>query len=79
MLPFLQPKKIASIVMMSRKKKDGSIEPVNEENEHKPELIQACENILKAINNKDSKELASALISAYSTMENAEHELEESE
>lgn len=61
MLPFLKPKKLASIIIAKRAKPDGATTPVKEEGEHAPELMSAAEGIISAINNKDAGALASAL------------------
>lgn len=75
-LPFLKPKKVASVIIMSKKKADSPAEPVSEEGEETAELLKASEDILKAIVNKDAKALAQAFNNAYMALEKEEHESE---
>lgn len=70
MLPFLQPKKAASVIM-AKMKPDG-IEPMHEEGEEDPSLMMAAEDILSAISMKDAKALAEALKAANDIMNSEE-------
>lgn len=69
-LPFLNPNKMANMIMM-RKKADGAVES-NEEGEHTPGLMNAAEDLLRAIASKDAKSLAGAIQSAVENCEGAE-------
>lgn len=60
MLPFLQAKKLSSVIIAKRNK-DGTSEPMQEEGEHAPELISASENLISAIHSKDATKVADAL------------------
>lgn len=64
MLPFLQPKKMASVIVSSRKS-DGSKGPEKEEGEHDPGFMSASEDLISAIHAKDAKGVADALKAAY--------------
>lgn len=68
MLPFLKAKKLGSI-LMARHKPDGGMEPMNEEGEHKPELMSAAEALISAIHAKDATAVAQALKDADATMD----------
>lgn len=59
MLPFLNPKRVSS-VMIAKSKPDGSVEAMNEEGEHSPGMMSAAEDMLSAIHMKDAKALATA-------------------
>lgn len=59
MLPFLQPKKLVSMVM-SRQKPEGSTEDVGREGEPKPELVLAMERFISAVSMKDAASAADA-------------------
>lgn len=72
MLPFLDKKKIASIVMLRRKPGEG-LEPVKEEGEPAPELMQAAEDLLSAIAMKNAKGVASALEAAFAICDSMPH------
>lgn len=63
-LPFLNHKKMASVIM-TKHNSDGSNEPISEEGEHGPELMSAADDLLRAINMKDSKMVADALKAAF--------------
>lgn len=60
MLPFLQPKKLASVIALKHKK-DGSNEPSHEEGEHTPELMSASEELINAVHSKDANRVAAAV------------------
>jgi galactokinase/mevalonate kinase-like predicted kinase len=72
MLPFLEPKKMAGIVMM--KMKNNSSEAEKEEGEPMPEMLAAAEDILSAIAMKDAKALADALHAAFMIADSMPHE-----
>lgn len=60
MLPFLKPKKMASVIMASRKP-DGSAAPDKKEDEKAPESISAAESLISAVHSKDAEAVAKAL------------------
>lgn len=60
MLPFLQPKKLASTII-ARRLEDGSSKPDEREDEHKPELMKACEDLISAVHSKDASKVADAI------------------
>lgn len=59
-LPFLKPDKMAGVIMM-KKKGDSPMEPVSEEGEPKPELLNMAEDLIRAIHAKDAKSVAMIL------------------
>lgn len=67
MLPFLQPKKMAS-VMMAKRKKDGSHEIQHEEGGHHPALMSAADDLIRAVHSKDSHGVASAMKAGHEVM-----------
>lgn len=58
-LPFLNPRKTASIIMAKMTPK--GVESEKEEGEHSPEFMKAVEDLMSAIAMKDSKAAADAL------------------
>jgi DNA repair protein RadC len=77
MLPFLQPKKMVSVII-AKHKPSGEIEPMHEEDEMDPALMAAAEDLMKAIAMKDSKALAMALKAAFEVCDMGAHEEGES-
>lgn len=67
-LPFLNAKKIAS-VMMAKTRPDGSVEDQHMEDEHDPALQSAAEDLISAVHMKDSMKVASALKAAFEIMD----------
>jgi hypothetical protein len=69
MLPFLQPKNIASIISETRKK-DGtkSVEPLG----HSEELIKIAEHLIASVHAKDAKAVAQSLDDAFDHLEETE-------
>lgn len=63
-LPFLNAKKIASIVI-AKTRPEGGIEPMHEEGEAMPEMLSAAEDLLSAIEMKDAHRVAQALQAAF--------------
>lgn len=59
MLPFLKPEKMTSVIVAKRK--DGEMEPINEEGSPSPELVMAMQDFMQAISNKDAGAAAMAL------------------
>ena len=62
MLPFLQSKKMAGVLIARHT--DKGQEPMHMEGEPQPELLSAAESILRAIASKDAHELAEAIKAA---------------
>lgn len=77
-LPFLNHRKIASVIMAVRKP-DGAIEAKNEEGEHGPEIMSVAEDLISAVNMKDAKAVADALVAAFDILESSEDESGEDE
>lgn len=78
MLPFLKPKKIAS-VMIAKVSPDGEIKSSHEDGEETPELMGAAEALLSAISLKDAKAVAEALKAAHEICSAGYEEKEEQE
>lgn len=62
MLPFLQPKKLASIIIAKHTEKGA--EPMHEEGEPAPHLMSAAEELIRAVHDKDAAAVAKALSTA---------------
>jgi hypothetical protein len=75
MLPFLKPQRTVSVIIAKRQP-DASLETKGEEGEEDAGLMAACDDILRAIEVKDSKALATALRAANDCMEGDEGETE---
>jgi rRNA processing protein Krr1/Pno1 len=73
MLPFMQPKKASSIIMM-KAKPEGGMEVEKEEGEEDPSLLAAAEDIISAISMKDAVTLAMALKAAFEICDSMPHE-----
>lgn len=78
-LPFLPNKKIVSIVVSRRNKSQDLNGAASEmeapENEEKdPSLQAACEDLLKAIDNKSVHDLYNAISDAFHALEEMPHE-----
>lgn len=56
MLPFLKPKKLATVIVS--KMKDGQMKP---EEEQSSDLLQCAEELIKAIHSKDAEAVAKVL------------------
>ena len=67
MLPFLQPKKQAGVIIAKRV--GEKTEPLNEEGEHDPGLMAAAEDLISAVHSKDSTAVAGALKAAFECCE----------
>lgn len=63
MLPFLAPKKQASVIMAKRVGDKTEVE--SEEGEHAPGLMAAAEDLISAVHAKDAKGVASAMKAGY--------------
>lgn len=60
MLPFLQPKKMAGIIM-AKVKPEGGMEVQGEEGEMHPGYLAAAEALISAIHSKDATNVAKVL------------------
>jgi hypothetical protein len=72
MLPYLQPKKMASVII-ARRHADGSHKSSHEEGQHAPELMSCAETLIKAVHAKDAHAVAQALEDAFKHLEQAPH------
>lgn len=72
MLPFLAPKKIASVIV-AKTKPTGGIEPKGEEGEHDPALMSAAEDLISAVHMKDAVAVADALRAAFDICDSEPH------
>lgn len=72
MLPFLQPKKMSSIIM-AKARPGGPVEPIAEEGSEAPELMAAVEDFIGAVHAKDVAGAAAALRSAFDCCESMPH------
>lgn len=85
MLPFMKRKNLATLILAQRGKSDVEIKPEMKSpgDEIDPGLIEAAEDILRAINEKSPIVLAHALHAAFQICDAMPHEegehLEESE
>lgn len=70
MLPFMQPKKLASSIIAHRLVK-GTAAPDEHEGEHAPELMQHAESLISAVHAKDAHSVASAMKAAHEHMSKA--------
>lgn len=75
MLPFLKPKKLASVII-AKTKSEGGIEPVREEGEHSPETMQAAEDMIGGFHSKDAKAVVDAMTRMHKLFNNP-HESED--
>lgn len=64
MLPFLKPKQVAGLII-SHRKPDGGVGEEHSAGDENHALEAAAEDLLRAINSKDSKHFALALRAAY--------------
>lgn len=72
MLPFLKPKQIGQVVVI-KAKDDGELEPIKEEAQHPPELIDAAEDLIKAVSSKDASAVADAIYAAFLVCDASPH------
>lgn len=73
MLPFLAPKKSASIVVIKHHS-DGKQEPMREEGEHAPELLDFMKELIDAVHAKDAHAAADAFMAAAQFVDELPHE-----
>lgn len=71
MLPFLQPKKLASVIIANRKS-DGTAKPDEHEGEHNPKLIECAEKLISAVHSKSAEGVADAITKAFEHLESGE-------
>lgn len=64
MLPFLKARKLAGMIVSSRKA-DGTEEERHEEGQHTEELLNASEALIRAVHAKDAVAVADAMKSMY--------------
>lgn len=64
MLPFLQPKKIGSVIIAKRNK-DGKQTDMQHESEHAPELMEAAQHMVSGVHAKDATTVAEAMQKAH--------------
>ncbi len=79
MLPFLKPKKIASLVISKRKPDGAGIEAEASADDADAGAVACAEGILRAIESKDARALASALRDAMTCMDTPEADEAEQE
>ena len=72
MLPFLKPKRQAGI-MISERKPDGGFAEQNEQAAEDQGLEACADDIIRAINSKDSRELAAAIRAAFEILDSEPH------
>jgi hypothetical protein len=80
LLPFLQAKKIASVIIAKRNKDGSSDAPDVPEDEHHPELMSASEDMIKAVHAKDTDGVAAAFKRAHehlSSEQQSDNEIED--
>lgn len=73
MLPFLAPKKIASVIM-AKTKPEGGVEDERHEDEQDPGLMSAAEDLISAVHAKDAAAVAEALEAAFEILDSQPHE-----
>ena len=73
MLPFLQPRKQAGVIIAKRTPKETT-EVIEEEGEHAPGLMAAAEDLISAVHSKDAKGVADAFKAAFEVCESYPHE-----
>lgn len=67
-LPFLNPKKIVSVVT-AKTKPEGGIEDTGREDEMDPGILSAAEDLIRAIHAKDSHAVVEALEAAFQMLD----------
>lgn len=72
MLPFLQPKKLATS-LIARFNEKNSTEVEGSEGEPMPELVAAMERLISALNMKDATSAADAFEEAFNVCESYPH------
>lgn len=64
MLPFLEPKKLSSVIVANRKP-SGAIVPDKEEGDEDSALMSAAEDLISAVHSKSASSVAAALRAAF--------------
>lgn len=72
MLPFLNPRKSAGVIIAKRV--GDKTEPMHEEGEPEPGLMAAAEDLISAVHMKDAKAVAEAFKAAFEVCESYPHE-----
>lgn len=72
-LPFLKPRKLASVII-AKVKPEGNVEPMHEEGDEQPELMGVAESLISAVHAKDAAAVAEALRAAIEICESYEHD-----
>lgn len=67
-LPFLKPRKIATVIIAHRAQ-GGAIEASHEEGQPHPDLLRACENLISAVHMKDAHAVSEALRYAFECLD----------
>ena len=70
MLPFLQPKKMSSVIV-AKMKPEGGVEP---EEATDSSLEMAAEELIRAVHSKDASAVATALQAAFEVCDAMPHE-----
>lgn len=73
-LPFLKPKQIAGVIISHRKPDSDAPQPMDEMEGSDSALEAAAQDILRAINSKDSQHLAQAIRAAFQILDSEPHE-----
>jgi hypothetical protein len=72
MIPFMEPKKLASVIVAKRKP-DGNMEVKGEEGEMMPEVMMIAEDLIRAVHDKDASAVAEALEAAFMHFDSEPH------
>jgi hypothetical protein len=76
MLPFLKPKTVAGVVI-SKRKPDGSQAPIESENQPDHALEACAEDLIRGMEAKDAKAVASAIKYAFEILQSQPEAAEE--
>jgi hypothetical protein len=69
MLPFLKPKRAASVIMTTRSAAGEKVGADQEQGEQNPELMSIAEKLIGAVHAKDASAVAEALQAAQSLLD----------
>ncbi len=72
MIPFMEPKKLASVIVAKRKP-SGETEIKGEEGEAMPEAVMLAEELIRAVHAKDAEAVAEALEAAFMHFDSEPH------